>query len=791
VSGVKRAELSPAIVRRDPVAIAGALAVAIGLGGAGVAGPREAGGVPLQAMPFRPGMVVTESTRIDPGLYEVPGPASLDDALIVVRGDGITLDLTGVELRGQPVEADPDLAAGVAIRVDGGAEVTIRNATVRGYRFAILARGTRNLRLLDNELSYNWKPRLFSLIGHESLVDWLSFHDNEEREWMRFGAAIYLEDVEGGEIAGNRAVQGMNGLLMTRSNDLAVRDNELAFNSGLGIGLYRSSGNRIEANRLDYNVRGYSHGFYQRGQDSAAILLYEQSNDNVIAFNSATHSGDGLFLWAGRSTMDTGEGGANDNRIFGNDFSFAPTNAVEVTFSRNTIVANRLSGSRYGVWGGYSFDTTIAGNCIEGNEFGIAIEHGQDNLIDRNRLAGNGSAVELWANPSEPADWGYPRHRDTRSRDNRVVRNQFAANERLWRLQRTAGLEIADNLFAAAAPERACDPLRLLGGDLLRWSPGLTQLPGVDSWLAEPGAGVEFRPGRPGVPAGRLAELAARDRAAIVVDEWGPYDWRSPKLWPRDEVRDEVHLRVLGPPGEWRVLEQPGVARLSAPAGRTGDVLVVRPAAGRTGDWAVALEYSGEEVTSPRGTTFPAGAAVPFAFERFEPVSGWQVRFHAWTDPARDPAVPAGAEPAAAAGGAAAAATEPGRAARAQAFATVLAGQPVFTRSSERLDYQWYRPPIAELPQERWALEAVASVDLPAGEYSLRTISDDGVRVWVDGELVIDNWDEPHGSMLDYAPLAAGEHELRVRYYQLGGWTELRVEVVKGSARSPGSAGPH
>ena len=72
----------------------------------------------------------------------------------------------------------------------------------------------------------------------------------------------------------------------------------------------------------------------------------------------------------------------------------------------------------------------------------------------------------------------------------------------------------------------------------------------------------------------------------------------------------------------------------------------------------------------------------------------------------------------------------------------------------------------------------------------MRTISDGGVRVWVDGALVVDNW-EPHGTVVDYAPISAGQHELRVRYYQLEGWSEIRTEVVRGSGRSPGSAGPH
>jgi hypothetical protein len=67
-------------------------------------------------------------------------------------------------------------------------------------------------------------------------------------------------------------------------------------------------------------------------------------------------------------------------------------------------------------------------------------------------------------------------------------------------------------------------------------------------------------------------------------------------------------------------------------------------------------------------------------------------------------------------------------------------------------------------------------VTLPAGEYTLRTISDDGVRVWVGDRLVIDGW-TPHESAVDYASLAGGTHHLRVQHYRVGGWTELRVEI--------------
>ena len=71
---------------------------------------------------------------------------------------------------------------------------------------------------------------------------------------------------------------------------------------------------------------------------------------------------------------------------------------------------------------------------------------------------------------------------------------------------------------------------------------------------------------------------------------------------------------------------------------------------------------------------------------------------------------------------------------------------------------------------------AEGAVDLPPGEYELATISDDGIRVWVDDTLVVDRWSQ-HESELVIVPIAPGRHRLRAEYYQVDGWVELRVEV--------------
>jgi parallel beta-helix repeat protein len=715
---------------------------------------------------LRPGMVITRSVRVVAKTYRLAGPSSLDSALVVVRGDDVTVDFRGAELQGVAPDADPDRAAGVAIRVDGGRNVTLTHARVRGYRVGILVRGTRGVTLADNDVSYTRKPRLFSLVEHESLVDWLSFHQNEHDEWLRYGAAIYLAGVTGGEIHGTRAEQGMNGLMLVRADRVRVWDNDFSFNSGAGIALYRATDNVILGNRIDYDVRGYSHRFYRRGQDSAGLLVYEQSSHNVVAYNSITHGGDGVFLWAGQSTMDSGTGGANDNVFYGNDCSFAPANGIEATFSRNTFVANRATGNEYGLWGGYSFASRVVGNDFTANRVGIAIEHGQENLIARNRFADDSTAISLWADSIPPSDWGYPKHRDTRSRDYRVEENVFARDRVALRARNTSDLAMASNHWAAV------DSLAVLR-DTARIQLLANVASAPSDSLGLPSVPVEYARLGPAPPAGGpvppTSVLTGRDRSAIVVDEWGPYDWRSPRLWPVDSTRAiPLGLAVLGPPGPWRLVARAGVRTISRTSGRTGDTVLVTPAPDSAGDWAVTLEYRGAAIVSPHGVRHAAGRPYRFSFERFEPAVDWTVRFFAWSD-STDPRT------------------------RAAAFAGLLRSTPLVTRQAPRLDYEWYRPAIPGLPPERFALEATGSVTLAPlahGAYTLRTISDDAVRVWVDGALVIDDW-TPHESTVDHAPLGPGRHALRVQYYQVDGWTELRLDIVRGSERSTGSPGPH
>ena len=713
------------------------IAIMLTAGAAILAGPLDAR---QSTVPLTGGMTIDRSARIRPGTYRLPSRA-LDQPAISVRGAGITIDLTGVTIEGADPTADPDAFGGTAIAIEDSRGVTIRGGVIRGFKVGVLARRAPALHLTGLDVSHNWKPRLRSGIEQEHAADWLSFHQNDRDEWLRYGAGIYIAESDDAEIDRVRAVQGMNGLLVTRSARLRIWNNTFSFLSGVGIGLYRTTDSRIMHNRIDWCVRGYSHGFYNRGQDSAALLMYEQTSRNIVAYNSMTHGGDGVFLWAGQSTMDTGQGGANDNLFYDNDVSHAVANGIEATFSRNLFVRNRIDDSWHGIWGGYSFESLIAENTFSGNTEGIAIEHGQQITVRDNTFTGGETAIRLWANASQDPAWGYPKTRDTRSRDYLIANNRFQGVATAVSLARTAGVRLGANVHRNVA-----SPLRQ-GADVLDVVEG-----SIDAALAaRPTAAFPTPAPLAGAINAKLRPGARRGRGTIIVDDWGPYDYLSPKLWPAGSPGERpLTLRVLGPQGRWTLASVRG-ATAAPQSGPVPGEVVITPIAPMV-DFTVELEYTGTRIVTPRGQIIEAGRPSRFSYAMFDPAIEWTVNFWKFdrdSDPLAQPA----------------------------AFAARLTTPPARTLRLPRLAYANARS-LGEGFTTQVAAVATGSVSLPPGQYDLIVTSDDGIRLWVDDRLVLEDW-TIHGPKDDRVPIVAGPHRLRLEYFQNTGAAALQVKVVR------------
>jgi hypothetical protein len=80
----------------------------------------------------------------------------------------------------------------------------------------------------------------------------------------------------------------------------------------------------------------------------------------------------------------------------------------------------------------------------------------------------------------------------------------------------------------------------------------------------------------------------------------------------------------------------------------------------------------------------------------------------------------------------------------------------------------------------RFGLVARARVRTAAGTHRLSITSDDGVRVLVDGEVVLEDWTWHAPRREEVAlELAAGEHEVLVEYFQIDGALALLVALER------------
>ncbi len=676
--------------------------------------------------------VIERSVRIKPGTYRI-ADANLD-GIVRIRGNGLTVDFSGAVIDGSAPGDEPDEFLGRGIVAEGCRDLTIKNAVVRGTKVALYFRECDGLTVTDCDVSRNWRQRLKSTPRAEDGADWLFGHENDKDEWLRYGAGIWVARSKGVTLARIRARNGQNGICLSRVDDSFVYDSDLCFMSGWGIALWRSCRNEISHNRLDWCIRGYSHGVYSRGQDSAGILVYEQCHDNVFAFNSATHGGDGFFLYAGNETLQrTGEGGCNRNLLYQNDFSHAAANGIEATFSAgNRFVENVLDECDHGIWAGYSYDTTMARNTIRDCNHGISIEHGHANRILDNRFERSGVGVNLWWNPNEEFKrTAYGGKQDTLSHGYTIAGNRFAGDKTAIRLGRTSNVQVGRNEIHAeiALESDGCEKLAADGleGRVVGPAPEQARIE-VEPFLLDP-------PKTRGTLAAFLPAGAVRGRKFIFVDEWGPYDYTDLRVFPNPLTAwggGEVHL--LGPGGEYRITEVTSGVEVAPAAGRLPAIVRVTTAREGLTPFEFRVESAGKSATASgllcRGR--------------------WRVHVFAWEPqgPQKPP----------------------------KDWAAVVAGKPVDEFEREQIEF--VDRPSQRSPFDHYGTLAEAELDLEAGKYLVRTVSDDGVRVFVDGQAVIDNWTW-HGPTEDRAEvdLAKGKHAIRVEHFEIDGYATLEFAL--------------
>lgn len=116
-----------------------------------------------------------------------------------------------------------------------------------------------------------------------------------------------------------------------------------------------------------------------------------------------------------------------------------------------------------------------------------------------------------------------------------------------------------------------------------------------------------------------------------------------------------------------------------------------------------------------------------------------------------------------------------------------LSGVPDVIRDQAQVYEDWgLSSPDLRIPVDNFSARFSRRQRFDAGAYRFSVTVDDGVRLWIDGVQVIDEWrDQPTRTYTVDRQLSAGDHDLRIDYYERAqrgliqfGWTQLNPTLT-------------
>lgn len=115
-----------------------------------------------------------------------------------------------------------------------------------------------------------------------------------------------------------------------------------------------------------------------------------------------------------------------------------------------------------------------------------------------------------------------------------------------------------------------------------------------------------------------------------------------------------------------------------------------------------------------------------------------------------------------------------------------LEGEPVY-RLDERIDFDWGNSsPMDNIPADSFSVRWNGFIRVPeSGRYTFYVKSDDGARVWIDGELVFDYWIAQSATERSFEMDMDAEkrYGIRVEYYEVNATASMRLSWESASIR--------
>ena len=117
-----------------------------------------------------------------------------------------------------------------------------------------------------------------------------------------------------------------------------------------------------------------------------------------------------------------------------------------------------------------------------------------------------------------------------------------------------------------------------------------------------------------------------------------------------------------------------------------------------------------------------------------------------------------------------------------------LKGQPVLIRNDQDINFDWgAAAPAPELPDDHYSVRWSRKAPFENSDYLFTVDVEGGVRLWLDGRMLIDDWvASGHRTLTAQSgELDAGDHDLRVDYFKSGGVGKISVSWRPVAAEAP------
>jgi hypothetical protein len=108
-----------------------------------------------------------------------------------------------------------------------------------------------------------------------------------------------------------------------------------------------------------------------------------------------------------------------------------------------------------------------------------------------------------------------------------------------------------------------------------------------------------------------------------------------------------------------------------------------------------------------------------------------------------------------------------------------LASDPAVQFGADTIDFSWgLGAPVEGLPVDEFSLRLEGTLPFAAGTYSIAVTYDDGVRLFVNNEAVIDDWNEGAARTQSWAGPLAGDVPLRIEFFEAYSDATLQLVIM-------------